>query len=170
MSRVGAEFGPEGDVFGFLDEDLVELGEDGSGEEAEALEAFFGARGKSGVGEGDGDVEAAGLGDEVGPDFGFDENEAAGGDFEKEGADDGGEIERAVENGDAAVLFGSKVGGDLMACGSGGGEDDSGVLGAFEEGGDEFEGDTDFADADGVEPEALIVVGDGGEGGALGGV
>jgi hypothetical protein len=57
-----------------------------------------------------------------------------------------------------------------MACGSGGGEDDSGVGRAFEEGGDEFEGDTDFADADGVEPEALIVVGDGGEGGALGGV
>ncbi len=121
VSGVGAEFGPEGDVFRFLDEDLIELGEDGSGEEAEALEAFFGARGKSCVGEGDGDVEPAGLGDEVGPDFGFDEYEAAGGDFEKEGADDGGEIERAVEDGDAAVLFGSKVGGDLMTGGGGGG-------------------------------------------------
>ena len=84
VSGVGAEFGPEGDVFGFLDEDLIELGEDGSGEEAEALEAFFGAGGKSGVGEGDGDVEPAGLGDQVGPDFGFDEYEAAGSDFEEE--------------------------------------------------------------------------------------
>jgi hypothetical protein len=41
-------------------------------------------RGEGGVGEGDGDVEPAGLGDEVGPDFGFDEHEAAGGDFEEE--------------------------------------------------------------------------------------
>ena len=82
MSGVGAEFGPECDVFGFLDKDLVDLGEDGSREETEALEAFFGTGGKSGVREGDGDVEAAGLGDEVGPDFGFDEDEAAGGDFE----------------------------------------------------------------------------------------
>jgi hypothetical protein len=170
VARIGAKFGPTGDIFRFLDEHLVELGEEGASEETELMKTSFGAVGKTGIGEGNGDAEATGLGDEVWPDFGFDEDESAGGDFEEEGADDGREVEGAVEDGDTAVLFGGEIGGDSMAGGGGGGKNDGVGSGALEKGGDEFDGDSDFSDADGMEPKALIELGDGGEGGTLRGV
>lgn len=165
-SRV--EFDGTGEVEGFgFDADGLEAGEVGlalsadegeflvvGGEEgAGGLEAGVGAGGEAGVDEGEGDFSTRGVVDEVGPDFGFDEDDLGGLVGGEHALDGRGKVEGGVE--DLAVC-GGVFGGDFEAGGGAEGEEEF-LLGVFlVPAGDEFEGDVGFADADGVEVDEVF--------------
>lgn len=158
-----AELGPALAVFWLWHEDLGKLGEEGAGKPAELGESALGLGGEPGCGEGDWDVAAAGLGDEVGPDLGFEQDEVVGRDLIEQVLNGGWEIDGIVENEDAVRVAHGEGGGDLVAGWGGGGEEESGGGGGLEEGGEAFDGDVHFADADGMDPEAVVEVAEQGE-------
>ena len=91
-----AEARPAVAVGGLRDEGAFDESEDRCDDREGAMVATLGARGEAGVGEGDADAPRAGFGNEVRPDFGFDENELAGSDGIKRAPDAEFQIERVV--------------------------------------------------------------------------
>jgi hypothetical protein len=152
LRRVDAEGGPAGDILVEGNGDAVEKRENGSDEGSNLAVSAFGAGRESSVGEEDGQAAPFREGDEIGPDFGFDEDEGAGIDLPENLPGDPRKIDRVVDHGEGFVLL---FDGDAVAGGGGGAEDDGppGRRGA--KGFDEFQGEKHLADADGVDPEGL---------------
>ena len=111
--------------------------------------------GEAGVGEDDRDARAGGAADEVWPDFGFHEDERAWPDVGEDAAAVGNGVVGQVAVGDALRVV-RLVLGDLCAAGRGGaGEPEVAVGSGGEEAIEQRADGKEFADADGVYPEAV---------------
>jgi hypothetical protein len=149
--EINAERAPARLIGRLLQAEDVDLVENRGGDGADFTEAFFGARGEAGVDEEDRDAEFFRLAHAVGPDLGLDENEGARTDESHGATGDGEEVEGIV---DWFEPGGFPRSGELKAGGGGGGEDELHGGISLAEGLDQFEGDVDLADADGVDPKA----------------
>lgn len=132
-----------------LRENAGDAAEEGTPEDAKGAVAGPGTVRDAGVDDGDGNLAAGAGADEVGPEFGFSEDEQLGAEGAQPGADGPGEIEGAVEDAfRAEALLGE------FLTGSGGGGDDDIVAGECGlEGADEAGDGEDFPDGDGMDPE-----------------
>lgn len=136
---------------GVLGEDEIGEGEDVAEEAAEAEIAGEGAVRDAGVDDEETGAVAAGFAKEVGPDFGFGDDEKRGTEAAEDAAHgkavvDGGEEDAA---GEARQFFFADV-----ASGEGGGGDIDGHAGEGAlEAAQERDGGEDFADADGMQPD-----------------
>jgi len=128
-------------------------------EEAECAEitlpAGEGAIGNAAADEEDGDFATAGFAKEVGPDFGFEDDDGGGFDGVEDAADAEGPVEREIDYGigEGHALFSESV------TGKGGGGDDERALrvGVFQAAGEGDAGES-FADGDGVNPDGAGVL------------
>jgi len=129
-------------------------------EEAECAEitlpAGEGAIGNAAADEKDGDFATAGFAKEVGPDFGFEDDDGGGFDGLDDAADAEGPVEREIDYGigEGHALFSESV------TGKGGGGDDERALrvGVFQAAGEGDAGEG-FADGDGVNPDGAWMLG-----------
>src|SRR5579863_721595 len=104
-----------------LRENAVQTRENRTPEPAEAAIAREGAIGDAGVDDGDGDAAAETGGEQVGPEFGFGEDEQCGLKSGEISRDSPGQVERAIEDAIGAeaapgeFLAGERGGGDEQA-------------------------------------------------------
>ena len=115
-----------------------------------ALPTGEGAVGDAAADEEDGDVAAGGFAEEVGPDFGFEDDDDGGFDGVEDTADAKGPVKGEIDYGvgEGHALFGEGV------TGEGGGGDDEEALGVeiFQAAGEGYAGER-FAYRDGVNPD-----------------
>ncbi len=135
------------DVLGTLREDERERREDAAPEKAETAVARVGAVGDAGVDDRDRNAGGAALVEEVGPEFGFGQDEEVGAEQAQVAADDDGEVEGEVEH----VLRTKAFAGEALAGAGGGREQDADFCGA--EILNQLADGEHFADGDGVDPD-----------------
>ena len=146
------EGGETSDISELLDEHLIEHGEDGPHEESELVKAAFGFGGESGIYHADADALATSGGDEIGPDFGLDENDLRRADEIKETLADQGQIDRRVEDHDTPTLFECEFicHGVTRRCGRG--QDDAGLRRFSKQPSDQLDGDSHLSHAHRMNP------------------
>jgi len=120
------------------------------------LPAGKGAIGNAAADEEHWDVAATGFAEEVGPDFGFEDDDGGGFDGVEDAADAESPVEGEKDHGvgEGHALFGESV------AGKGGGGDDKGTLGVgiFQAARQGYAGEG-FADGDGVNPDGAGMLG-----------
>ena len=148
---------PAGDVVLFLHQDLFQHAEDWADEAAELAIATFGTRREPCVDKRDGNAEVLGGGSQIRPHFGLHEHELGRLNALQHESADARKIDGAENGDDFACMLRGKLGGERMAGGRGGAEDDAEVGMGFEQPCDEFFRNTDLSDADGMHPEAFAL-------------
>ena len=149
-----AEFAELGGIGFVLAADGGEGGEERAEDEAEAFVARIGAVGETGVDQEDWPVGSLGAPNEVGPDFGFDEDDGVGMDGTEGAVDEFAAVDGVIDFADCrreALLEFSHAGGGR------GGDHDLEVGHARFECADDLHGDIHLAHADGVHPEHVTV-------------
>ena len=149
-----AERCPARDIFRLLQAECVELVEEWCGDHPCGTEAFLGAGRESGIHQDGFCTQAAGLANDIRPDFGFHKNERPWFNEPHRAASDREEIEGIV---DRLQPCGFARGGELETGGGGGGENECQRGIGVAQGLDELEGDIHFPDAYGVDPHATGV-------------
>ena len=115
--------------------------------------ASFGSRGKSCIGQEDGDFPPLRESNEIRPDFGLDEHKGAGIDFSQDRPSDPGQIDRIVDHTEG---FGNLFRNDPVAGRGRGAEDDMAAGCGGAEVLYQLQRKKDLTDADSVDPERLL--------------
>lgn len=135
---------------GVLGQDAVRQGEDRPEEAAEAKVAGEGGIGDAAVDEQQAAAGAFGFAEEVGPDFGFGDDDEGGTDGAQDAANGEAEVEGGVE--DAGGKSGQPGFGEGASGQGGGGDKERDVREGGAQAADQREDGEDLADGDGVEP------------------
>src|SRR5687768_10843259 len=138
-------------VLELLDANGIEAAKSWLDHKTKAAEARFRSFRQPGVDQGKRKAAVAGLGSEVRPHLGFHQNDAERTDQGKGPAHDRPEIERTVENLHLIARFGCR---DMKAGSRRGGEHAEKFRIELPELRSQFQGNRDFADANGVDPGA----------------
>jgi len=145
-----------------LGEDSINAAEKGTPETAKEAVTRPGAVRDAGVDHGDGDLPAAAGAEQVGPELSFSQDEEAGAEGAKPGADGPGQIERTIENAFSAKALASEF---LPGTGGGGDDDEVGGEGGLKRADEAGDGEN-FTDRYGVNPDDGVSLAEAGENGA----